>query len=54
MTNFEKIAKDIDRLAYWISKDTINNCDYCVYDDSLGCNFDCCEGIKKYLELEAE
>lgn len=52
MTNYEIIkAMDIDELAHLLEDD----CYYCVcYPATGSCSLPCKEGVKKWLESEAE
>ena len=52
MTNYEKIkAMDFDELANILQ----DNCGFCVcFPESGRCSLPCKEGVKKWLESEAE
>ena len=56
MTNGDKIRQmSNEELAGWLdNKARTESCRFCICMSSLFCNYNCIEGIKAYLESEAE
>lgn len=55
MTNYEYIKNmTVEQMAKLINRIGYFPCEYCEYTDSPGCGTKCAEGIKKFLESEAE